>query len=323
MAQSARLRPLLDHRLIVVTGKGGTGKTTIAATLALAAARRGLRVVVVEMGRDALIPDLIEPGFGAVDYEGEEILPGLRAMRIDPFAALAEYLGLQLGMQSLVEKVLGFEGFRQLLDASPGWRELITLGKVWHLEQMMDEGEPRFDLIVVDAPATGHGVTFLDVPRVVVSAVRAGPLREHTERVEELIEDPSRTLLLPIALAEELPTRETIELVALARERLAIHVDRVVINAMQPTPFPPELSDLPQWLQAIPADPRAGSLPDAGTLATCCAHLAARHALNVRYAETLEADTNLPGVRLPYLPEGPRGSTALSLLARDLLGGNA
>jgi anion-transporting ArsA/GET3 family ATPase len=101
-------------------------------------------------------------------------------MRIDPYEALAEYLGLQIGLRGVVRRVFGNRAFRQLMDASPGWRELITLGKIWHLEQMKEaNGKPRFDLIVVDAPATGHGLTFLDVPRVVGSAVRAGPLRRH------------------------------------------------------------------------------------------------------------------------------------------------
>jgi len=324
---SATLRPLLDHRLIVVTGKGGTGKTTVSAAIALAAAQRGRRVMVIEVGRDTLIPDLIAPGHGPVGYAGSELSPGLHAMRVDPFEALAEYLGIQLGVPTLVKKVLGFEGFRQLMDASPGWRELITLGKVWHLEQMQEDGVPRFDLLVVDAPATGHGVTFLDVPRVVVSAVRAGPLREHTERVEALIEDPTRTLLLPVALAEELPTRETVELVEEARSRLSIHVDRVVINAMHPAPFREDLSALPAWLRAIPPDTDLGGLPDPNTLAFCAEHLAARHALNERYADEIERGTKLPSLRLPYLPAGTRAGTRgphpLAALAPALLGDGA
>lgn len=312
-------RPLLEHRLIVVTGKGGTGKTTISAALALAAARRGLRVIAIEMGRDALIPDLIRPGHGPVGYQAVELEPGLHAMKIDPFEALAEYLGMQLGMPSLVHKVLGFEGFRQLMDASPGWRELITLGKIWHLEQMKEQAAPRFDLLVVDAPATGHGVTFLDVPRVVVSAVRAGPLREHTQRVEALIRDPKRTLLLPVALAEELPTRETIELVEETRARLSIHVDRVVVNAMLEAPYPADLDPLPSWLREIPMDADLGGLPSPDTLATCIGHLASRHSLNERYAEELERGTRLPAHRLPYLPGGTQGPGPLSELAAALL----
>jgi anion-transporting ArsA/GET3 family ATPase len=123
-------------------------------------------------------------------------------MRIEPYEALAEYLRLQLSVPGVVTRLLKQPGFRGLMDAAPGWRELVTLGKIWHLEQAKDGGRPRFDFIVVDAPATGHGLTFLDVPRVVVSAIRTGPLRRHASWVEELVRDPARTLLLPVALGE-------------------------------------------------------------------------------------------------------------------------
>ncbi|MCZ6465146.1 MAG: chromosome partitioning protein, partial [Proteobacteria bacterium] len=189
---------LLERRLVIVTGKGGTGKTTVAAALALAASRAGKRVLLAEVGRAEQLPRLLVPNGEPVGYAGRELRPGLRAMRIDPFDALAEYLTLQVPARRLVNLVFRSRGFRQLMEASPGWRELITLGKVWHLEQLTDaDGAPLYDLIVVDAPATGHSVTFLDVPRVVVSAVHAGPLRRHASLVAEMIQDRKRTLLLP------------------------------------------------------------------------------------------------------------------------------
>ncbi len=304
---------------MIVTGKGGTGKTTVVAALALAAARAGRRVLVVETTRGEHLPRLIGPEGPPVGYAGRELCPGVRGMRIDPFAALAEYLGLQLRARGLVELVVRNRSFRQLMGAAPGWRELITLGKVWHLEQMREDGHPLFDLIVVDAPATGHGVTFLDVPRVVVSAVRAGPLRRHASYVEAMVEDGARTLLLPVALAEELPARETAELVERLREAIGIAVDRVVVNGVAAAPFPPGLEDLDERLARLPGDLELGALPAPRELMACARHLRARHDLNESYVAEIARLTQLPIVRLPYLIGGIDGPDDVAALADPLL----
>jgi anion-transporting ArsA/GET3 family ATPase len=306
---------------VIVTGKGGTGKTSVVAALALAAARHRRRVAVIEMGLDEQVPQLFDPAGPEAGYAGRVIHPGVTALRIDPYAALAEYLGLQVGGRRLVELVLRNRAFRQLMDASPGWRELITLGKVWHLEQMRDGQTPRFDLLLVDAPATGHGLTFLDVPRVVVAAVRMGPLRRHAGWVEEMIRDADRTLLLPVALAEELPARETAELVERARAQVGIAVDRVVVNAVAPEPFPPDLPDLDARLARLPSDLALPGLPPAPALAACAAHLRERHALNQRHLAAIGESTRLPLVPLPLLAEGVRGPADLAALAEALLAG--
>ncbi len=312
---------LLERRLVIVTGKGGTGKSTVAAALALAAARSGLRVLAAEMGRDEALVPLLDPDGPAAGYAGRELAPGLEVMHIDPYEALAEYLGLQVGSTRLVRSVLRNRAFHQLMQASPGWRELITLGKVWHVEQMRRaDGSPRYDLVVVDAPATGHGVAFLNVPRVVVSAVRTGPLRRHTLAVEQMLEDPVRTVLLPVALPEELPTRETSELVERARTEVGIAVDRVVVNGVVEAPFPVGIERLDESLAALSPELRCGDLPRAGTLASCAAFLRARHELAHRYTDLIAELTGLPLVRLPYLAEGVDGDDALERLAAALLG---
>jgi anion-transporting ArsA/GET3 family ATPase len=307
---------ILSGRLVIVTGKGGTGKTTVAAALAWAAASRGLRVVLAEVGREEQAPGLLHPGAPPVGYAGRELVPGLRAMRIDPFAALGEYIGLQLGT-TIADRVVRNQGFRQLMTAAPGWRELITLGKVWHLEQQQAEGRPTVDLIVVDAPATGHGLTFLDVPHLVASAVRSGPLRRNASEVERLLRDPARTRLVPVALAEELPVRETHELLERLRERVGIFVDRVVVNAIEPDPLPPGQADLPARLLAL-GDAAPGRLRPA-TLAACIEHRQARHTLNRHYVSELARLTGLPLVELPYLAGGVHGPGELAALAGPLL----
>lgn len=314
-------RSLLDRRLIIVTGKGGCGKTSVSAALALAAARAGRRVMVAEVGDREHLPRLFlrEPA-EPVGYAGREIHPGVSVIHLQPYAALAEYLGLQTGARPLVDLVLRNKGFRQLMDASPGWRELITLGKVWHLEQKKEsDGSSAYDLVVVDAPATGHGITFLDVPRVVVSAVRAGPLRRHAGWVEELIHDRSRTLLLPVSLAEELPTQETCELVERMREDLGIAIDRVVVNAVLPPPFPPGLADLDETLAGLDPATRLEGLPAPATLAACAAHLRSRYDLNQRYVARIARETGYPVTVLPHLDSGVESLDDVSQLA-DAIG---
>jgi len=314
------LGSLLERRLVIVTGKGGTGKTTVAAALAVAAARAGRRVLVAETGRDEQLPRLLAPGSPPVGYAGREILPGVTAMRIDPFNALGEYLGLQLGVRSVVDFVLRNRGFRQLMSAAPGWRDLITLGKIWHVEQMTNgDGGPLYHLIIVDAPATGHGVTFLDVPHVVVSAVRTGPLRRNAERVEQMVVDTKRTLLLPVALAEELPTRETAELVERLRADVGITIDRAVVNGVFPAPFPEALSDLDERLAKLPDDAPRGELPRPSTLAACARYLRARFELNRSYVAEIGRLTGLPVVCLPYLTTGIQGPAEIAVLADALV----
>ena len=313
-------RSLLDCRLIVVTGKGGCGKTTVAAATALAAAESGRRVALIELGRDEHLHRLLDPDSRPVGYAGRELQPSLWVFHIDPFEALAEYLSMQIGFESLVKRSLRHTTFHHLLAAAPGWRELVILGKIDQLERLgRDRARPEYDLIVVDAPASGHGLTFLDVPRVVQSAIKSGPLRRRARDIEALLQDSDRTRLLPVTLAEELPVRETVELVARASNDLGVPLDRVVVNRVVAAPFAKEFDDLEARIEALPAGTTFGSLPAPRVLAHCCAARRARFELNHAYVSELAERIALPIVPLSDIPGSIEAPRDLLRLGRELL----
>jgi len=306
---SDRLSSLLERRLLIVTGKGGTGKTTLAAALARLAARRGRSTLAVEVGRTRALPRLLWSADGPPPEDDGRTLapmgPSLSTLRIVPETALAEYLELQLPLRAGLATLLGSGGLRRLLDAAPGWRELITLGKIWHLTSLTDDTRPRYDLVVVDAPATGHGLSLLSVPDVVVDTVRLGPLRRHTERVRDLLHDSEQTLVLPITLAEELPVRETLEL----RQRLTelgVGLGPVFANGLEPSI--PRAASLLAALRDLPANIDLSPLPAPANLAEIISHAARRQSLQGEFLTELasgiagEADDAI--VELPLAPEG-------------------
>jgi len=294
-------RGLLDRRLIVVSGKGGVGKTAVACTVAEAARRAGKRVLLVETATHEAVASRFERAPRPLGHAGRTLAPGLHALRIDPHEALAEYIRLQIGLGAVTDRILRTELFGQLLEAAPGWRELIVLGKIWHLEQRSErDGRPSWDLIVVDAPATGHGLTFLDVPRVVAQAVRSGPLARHAGWVEALVHDPERTLLLPVTLPEELPVRETIELVERARREIRIAVDRIVVNQMPSERSTSALAALSRARSETPLS----VLPKIGEMRALLEHGVRRTAEARRFRLEVAERCELPVIEIPAWVEG-------------------
>jgi Mrp family chromosome partitioning ATPase len=298
---TAALRCLLDYRLIVVTGKGGTGKTVVSCELAEAARRAGKRVLLAETAATESIASLFESAPQPLGYAGRELRPGLHALHIDPHEALADYARLQIGFGAVTDRVLQTATFQQLLEAAPGWRELIILGKIWHLEQKTDaSGHPFYDLLIVDAPATGHGLTFLDVPRVVQHAVRAGPLARHASWVEALVHDRKRTLMLPVTLPEDLPVLETKELIDRARNDVDIAVDRIVVNRM-----PTRLAiDAARDLADLSPDLEFECLPSVPAMRAMLDHAARRDELAFSQRKRVSALCSLPVLDLPVQTRG-------------------
>ncbi len=301
--------PLLDHRIVVVTGKGGVGKTTVCAALGMLAVRRGLRAVITETSGAQAIPGLF--GKQSLGYQPLELIPGLDTLSITPLEAIEDYVVQQIKVRRLYELVFRNRVMSPFVDAVPGLHDAVQLGKVWDCAvQARDAaGKPRWDLVIVDAPATGHGLTMLDSPRSMMELTRSGPMYRGNEKVEAVLGDPAQTRIVLVCLPEEMPVAETLDLNERLGERRR-QLSLCVLNEMHPTP-PAEPAT---WRSARPALAQAGNSGLQPALALVDAwqerHLQQRE-LHQRLAQGLQ----LPIASLPFLYRRDLAPGDLSRLA--------
>jgi anion-transporting ArsA/GET3 family ATPase len=228
---------LLDKRLVIVTGKGGVGKSTVALAYALAAAGQGKRTILCEVGAQERLSRVFhraEIGFHEVEM-GEN----LWAISIDPDESIKEYLLLQLKVRAMRDLLVRSRIFTYLAAATPGLKELVTIGKIWELAQQdrrVKKGR-QYDLVVVDAPATGHGVGFLQTPRTFANIARVGPIRSQAETLDAFICNHRKTGVAIVALPEEMPVNETAALERDLGGEVGVAVDRIVMNGLYPERF--------------------------------------------------------------------------------------
>jgi len=224
------LDAILDRRLLIISGKGGVGKTTIAAALGVMAARHDLRVLVAEVeGKNALSSLLASP---PLTGEPRELRPGLWAMHVSPEESLSEYFEVQFHAKRVVKPLVASQLVYYVTHAAPGLRDILMLGKIWY--QVARKGE--FDLAILDTPAAGHAVSMLRSPEGFLEAVPVGTLAGHARRVSDWLHDPDQVAVHLVSLAEDTPVRETLETTRLLEERVRMNVDCVHVNMLYP-PF--------------------------------------------------------------------------------------
>ncbi len=304
-----------QSHVIVVAGKGGVGKTTMTAALARMAAQAGRSVLIVELeGKSGIAGAFGRTG--DLDYE-ERVLWGdparrgegsVRGRRITPDDALVEYLeGHGLGR---VSRRLARTGVLDVVStAIPGIRDVLVLGKVKQLEQ-----GGAADLIVVDAPATGHAITFLTSAAGMVDAARGGPLRAQAQDVVDLLSDPARCRVMLVTLPEELPVSETIESAYTLEDKAGVQLGPVIVNAADPEP-----SGLERPAAEVVAASGLTLAPEhvAALEAARCFRLA-RHAVSADQVQRLARELPLPHLVVPALDAPTIGPAETAALAAAL-----
>ncbi len=294
-----------------MTGKGGVGKTTVSAALGLLAARAGKRVLVCEVNaQERVAPLLGAPPAGA---RAAEALPGLFTVNVTPHEAMREYGLMVLKFRTIYEAVFENRLVRYFLRAIPSLAELVMLGKILNEARAEERGRPRWDLVVVDAPATGHAVQLLRVPSALVDTVPGGPLRHDAEWMQALLVDPARTALAIVTLPEEMPVNEAIELDAQVRAVLGIARGGLFVNAMPEARFGAEEAARLAVLQGAPSP--LGPAARAGELQA----LRAQHA--ARYLARARAALDLPTTVIPLLPLPAWGREAVEAVAAAIAAG--
>ncbi|HVT56821.1 MAG TPA: ArsA-related P-loop ATPase [Thermoanaerobaculia bacterium] len=326
IARLARLQ------LVVVTGKGGVGKTAVAAALGLALAAAGRRVLVLEVDPRENVHQML-----GVPPSGGEIVParpGVWVQNLKPGQVLDQIVRERLRVQLLLRRVLASPIYEQFSAGAPGLKELAILGHALRLLRGAGAAAgvpppPPIDLVVLDAPATGHGVRLLSAPALVSEVIRGGPFGALAGELARFIADPGRCGIVVVTQAEEMPVEEALEL----RQALARQLDRepeaLIVNGLFP-PFPPERAaearagapparpadQTAAALAAAPPEAEEAAAADGDDLRTLWRD---RRALNERELARLAAAWSGPRIELPLLPLG-RGPALADALRKRLAG---
>lgn len=301
-----------QSRVLIVAGKGGVGKTTVTAALAKMASSAGLEVLVVELEGKPGVPAAFGHE-GTLDYD-ETVLEelageaGVRARRITPDDALVEYLS-EHGMKRISKRLVSSGALDVVSTAIPGIRDILVLGKVKQLER-----DDPSDLILVDAPATGHAMTFLSSAKGLLDAARSGPVRQQAADVVELLSNAKRCQVALVTLPEEMPVSEVVETAYQLEDRIGISLGPVIVNGCLPEE--PSLD-----VDPVEAAAEAGVEIDdvqAAALREAASFRSRRYQLQAEQWERLAQELPLPQLRAPFLFSPRIGPHELAQLGAEL-----
>lgn len=304
---------LLQRRLVFVLGKGGVGKSAVAAAIGTAWARSGKRALVIEVGGQ----HRLSPLFGATTEHADEpveLAPDLFGVSIDVERATEDYLAAQLKVRPLVDLLTRSKAFHNFTAAAPGLAEMVTLGRIWNLAIDVRGGTPVWDHLVVDCPATGHGIALIGIAGRVGDMAGEGPIHHQAERIQQIVTHPAATGVAVVARPEELPVSEAAEAVeTLTRD--GYPVAAVVLNGVHAAPFTPaEVAPLQRVAEQ--GGPAAGA-------AASALHAIRRAAVEDAHRRRLARLTDMEPVVLPALPGRSLDRAGIERLAGALAAATA
>jgi anion-transporting ArsA/GET3 family ATPase len=303
---------VFDRRLILVVGKGGVGRSTVAAAIAGQCAARGRKTLLFETNANDRFGTYFDKP--AVGTEIAQLAPNLAAVNTNPAHALEEYGLMILKFRSVYEMVFENRVTRAFLRAIPGLDDYALLGKAWFHTTEEKRGKPVWDTVVFDMPASGHSISMLRIPWVITDTVPEGPLTRDARTIKELLTDPARTAAVLVTLAEEMPVNEAIELETKLTS-FGIAPQHVVCNQVYPAHFPPG-APVTKVLDAMAADPNLSSpLREVTEHATLSRD---RRKLNEHYLAELAARTKTPLHVLPMLFTPALGPAHVKVLGDQL-----
>ncbi len=295
-------------RVFIVAGKGGVGKTTVTATLAATAAGAGLSVLIVEVeGKSGLAACFGRPPLG---YEEAELAPRVRGRTLTPDEALVDYLETH-GLRRISKRLVRSGALEVVSSAVPGMKDILVLGKVKALEL-----ERAADVIIIDAPAAGHAITFLMSPHGLGDAVRVGPISKQSTDVIEMLSDPARCQVILVTVPEETPVNELVDTAFQLEDRIGVQLGPVVVNACYPEPgVAASVEEVQQLADELGV---FVSRREATDLVAAAEFRRERYVLQQQQADRLAARLPLPQVRLPFLFTAELGSPEIDILAATL-----
>lgn len=232
------LSELLSKRLILISGKGGVGKTFVSLLLAQRAAHLKKRTLLVEMNST----DRIAPYFGleAIGHNETALAPYITGINLNPQDCFEEYVLMRVHFKGIFDAFINNRFVTYFLNAVPGFNELLMIGKIYDLERQTIKKVSRkkqYDLIIVDGPATGHGVSAFEVPQIVHDTVKVGPLQKQSSKILKLLKNPQKTAFSVVTLAEEMPVVEATEMVHMIKQRLGVSLGPLFLNKYHASPF--------------------------------------------------------------------------------------